>query len=72
MSERILVWKVTPIYERFGCTDCEWRPTEPQSRIVAELEFARHICAKYPRQARRAETTLATQQSLGQVIRAQN
>jgi hypothetical protein len=48
MGDRSLVWKVTADYEHFGCTDCQWKPSEPQNGQIAKLEFGKHICAEYP------------------------
>jgi hypothetical protein len=46
-NERILVWQ--SFREKgFRCTECAWDPFDTNDRRTAEREFDKHICAKYP------------------------
>lgn len=46
---RMMVWRASPEYEGFACTKCDWKPSDPQDRRIAELEFQKHDCTKRPR-----------------------
>ena len=52
MSRKILIWVTTSEDEHFGCMNCSWMPTMPtesRDREIAELEFDKHICARWPK-----------------------
>ena len=46
-SERILFWQSSS-EKGFRCTECAWDPFDTNDRRTAEREFDKHICAKYP------------------------
>jgi hypothetical protein len=50
--ERVLVWQGSRDHKGFRCTECGWGPSNTNDRRSAELGFDKHICAKYPIEAK--------------------
>lgn len=52
---RMMVWRTSRDYEGFACTRCDWKPSDPGDRHIAELEFQKHDCTKRPRPVKKSK-----------------